>query len=186
MKKTLYFDTETTGVDPKKCSIVQFAAIVEYEDEIVDRVDIKLQPFEDAIITDKALSKLRFTVDEMCDFMPHYEGFERVKSFMDKHINRFDKTDKFYAAGYNVRFDLDFLQEFFKFNGDKYGIGSYFNWKTVDPFPMMHILDWTGKLDLENYQLKTVCDKYKIPLDNEHDALADIEATRTLIKKLFK
>ena len=185
MKKTLYFDTETTGVDNKKCSMVQFAAIVEYESEVVDTFDVKFQPFDDAIITDEAMSKTGFTVDDLCDFMPHYDGFQKVKAFMDKHINRFDKTDKFYAAGYNVKFDLDFLQEFFKFNGDKYGIGSYFNWKVVDAYPLMHMMDWSGKLDLENYKLKTVCEKFKIPLENEHDALSDIEATRKLIKKLL-
>ena len=186
MKKTLYFDTETTGIDRKKCSIIQFAGIVEYDDEIVDTIELKFQPFEEAIIEDSALTKNGLSIDDIIDFMPHEEGFNKVKSFMDKHINRFEKTDKFYAAGYNIRFDLEFLQEFFKYNGDKYGIGSYFNWKMIDPLPMMHILDWKGKLNLENYQLKTVCDKYKIPLDNAHDALEDIKATRKLIRTLFK
>lgn len=185
MKKTLYFDTETTGVDKNKCSMVQFAAIVEYEDEIVDTFETKFQPFDDAEISEEALTKTGLTIDTLCGFQEHYDGFLGVKAFLDKHINRFDKKDKFYAAGYNVQFDIDFLQEFFKFNGDKYGIGSYFNWRIVDPYPMMQVMDWRGKLSLENYKLKTVCEHYKIPLENAHDALADIEATRKLIRKLF-
>ena len=186
MKKTLYFDLETTGVDSKLHSIIQFAAIVEYDDEIVDKVNISFQPFDDAEIEADALAKQNLTIEDILEYQDHHAGFLAVKGFLDKHINKFDKTDKFYPAGYNVRFDLDFLQAFFKFNGEKYGIGSYFNWKIIDAYPMMHIMDWVGKIELENYKLVTVCEKFRIPIKNAHNALDDIEATRTLIRKLFK
>lgn len=185
MKKTLYFDVETTGLDEKKNSIIQFAGIVEYGDEVVDSINIKFQPFDEAEIDLKSLEMCGFKPEELLEWMPHEEGFSKVKQFFDKHIDSFDKTDKFYPAGYNVDFDLKFLQEFFRYNKEKYGIGSYFNWRRIDPIYLVSIMEWKGKLKLENMKLATVCNLFKIPLKEAHDALADIEATRKLIKKLL-
>lgn len=65
-------------------------------------------------------------------------------------------------------------------NGDVY-FGSWFNYKTIDPLSLLHILDGIGSISLENYKLETVCKHYDIPLD-AHDALNDIKATRELTK----
>ena len=183
--KTLYFDTETTGMDPIKNSIIQFAAIMEYNDKEVDRIDVKFQPFEEAEIEQAALDKTGVTFEDFLRYMPHNEGFLKVKQFLDKHINKFDKTDKAYPCGFNVRFDMEMLSAFFKYNGEKYGIGSYFYWKMIDPLPLLFIMDWKGKISLENYKLQTVCEAFKIPLENAHDGMADIEATRAIVKKLL-
>ena len=185
-KKTLYFDTETTGVDPIKNSIFQFAAIVEFDDVVVDRIDIRFQPFAEAEIEDEALKKTGITLEDLESYQPYTEGFLQIQKFFDKHVDKYNKLDKFYPAGYNIAFDLDFLNATFKRNGQKWGIGSYFNWKKVDPFPLLHAMDWVGRISLENYKLETVCKHFKIPLENAHDGMADIEATRSLIKKLIK
>lgn len=184
--KTLFFDTETTGMDPIKNSIMQFAGIIEYDGDEVDRIDIKFQPFETAEIEPDALKKTGTTYEDLLAYIPHNEGFLAIQQFLDRHINKFDKFDKVYPAGYNVRFDLEFLNSMFKYNGEKWGIGSYFFWKMVDPLPILHAMDWKGKISLENYKLSTVCEHFKIPLDNAHDGMSDIEATRLLIKKLIK
>lgn len=185
MLKTLYFDTETTGLNPRKHSIIQFAAIVEYDGEEVDSIDVRMQPFEEAIIDEYAMEKIGITPEDLFGYMEHHEGFLEVQRFLDKHCNKFDKSDKMYPCGYNARFDMEFLNEFFKYNGEKYGVGSYFYWKMIDPLPLLHIMDWKGKISLENYKLETVCNHFKIPLDKVHDGAADIKATRQLIKKLL-
>jgi DNA polymerase-3 subunit epsilon len=185
MKKTLYFDTETTGIDTSKHSMIQFSAIVDYDGEEVDSIDVLFQPYDEAVLEEEAFKKTGITEDQLLSFMSHSEGFQTVKSFLDKHIDKYNKADKFYSAGYNVRFDLEFLSAFFKYNGEKYGLGPYFNWKLVDPFPLLHIMDWKGKIKLPNYKLETVCEHFNIPISNAHNALDDIRATKQLIKKLL-
>jgi DNA polymerase-3 subunit epsilon len=185
MIKTLYFDLETTGLDPQKNSVTQFAAIVEYDGEEVDRIDIKFQPFEDAEIEEAALEKTGVSIEQLLSMQTHEEGFAAVKNFLDKHIDKYNRNDKFYAAGFNVRFDLEFLSAFFKYNGEKYGIGSYFNWRQIDPMYLLHLMDWKGKIKLQNYRLETVCEHFGVSLENAHDALGDIVATRNIIKKLL-
>lgn len=184
-KKTLYFDLETTGIDEKRNSVIQFAGIIEYDDVEVDRIDIKMQPFDEAEIEDSALDKCNLTIDDLLERQSHHDGFLEVIRFLNKHVDKFDKTDKLWVAGYNIMFDLRFLNEFFQYNGEKFGPGSYINWKFIDAFPMIHIMAWRGKINLKNHKLSTVCEAFGIPLTNAHDAMSDIEATRTLIKKLF-
>lgn len=183
--KTLYFDLETTGLDPIKNSVIQFAAIAEYDDKIVDEINVHFQPFDEAEIEEGALEKTGMTIDDLANRMSHEDGFLSVKGFLDKHIDKYDKKDKFYAAGFNVRFDLEFLASFFKYNGEKYGIGSYFNWRQIDPLSLLHIMDWKGKINLPNYKLETVCEHFNIEIENAHDAYEDIAATRKIIKKLL-
>lgn len=186
MKKTLFFDTETTGLDSKKNSIIQFAGIMEYDGKEVDRINIKFQPFEEAEISQEALDKTGTTLEDILGYISHVEGFQKIQLFLDKHCNKFDRNDKIYPAGYNSKFDTEFLSEMFKYNGERFGIGSYFNWRTIDPLPLLYLMDWTGKISLENYKLETVCKHFKITLTDAHDAMSDIEATRDLIKKLLK
>lgn len=185
MIKTLYLDLETTGLDPVKNSVIQFAAIVEYDGEEVDRVDIKMQPFDDAEVEEEALAKIGITIDDMMGWVGHHEGFELVKEFLNRHIDPYDKNDKFWVAGFNIRFDLDFLQRFFRYNGDKYGIGTYFNWKYIDVMALVNLMAWKGKINLPNHKLITVCEHFGIILENAHDAMDDTEASRDLIRKLL-
>src|SRR5690606_5049961 len=108
------------------------------------------------------------------------------KDLFDTYIDKYDKNDKFYPAGHNVQFDLDFLQEFWKKYGDQYGTGSYQNWRALDSRVMAHFLIMAGKLpELENMKLATLCNHFDIPI-NAHDAMSDITATRLLIRKMME
>jgi DNA polymerase-3 subunit epsilon len=186
MQKTLFFDVETTGLDYKKHSIIQFAGIMEYDGEEVDRISVKFQPFDEALIDAEALEATSTAIEDLLGYMPHEEGFAIVQGFLDKHCNKFDKTDKMWAGGYKVLFDLEFLEALFRYNGEKYGIGSYFNWRRVDALYILYAMGWCDMIDVENYKLTTACKALNIPLLDAHDALSDIEATRAIIKKLLK
>jgi len=104
---------------------------------------------------------------------------------IEEHVDKYDKMDKFYPAGYNVRFDLDFLQSFFHKRGNRYGTGSYQNWRAIDVMQYVHFMDYSGKLSLNDYKLKTVCEHFGIEII-AHDAMSDIRATRNLLKILLK
>ena len=50
---------------------------------------------------------------------------------LSAHVDRYDKRDKCFFAGYNGIFDLNFLHAFFKKCGDQY-FGSYVWWPSID------------------------------------------------------
>jgi len=54
--KICYIDTETTGLDAKACGIIQLAAIMEIDGEIVSEFETKIRPFDGCSISPEALA----------------------------------------------------------------------------------------------------------------------------------
>jgi len=181
MKKILYFDVETTGLDPVANDIIQIGLIIEIGGREVERHDIKIQPFNYDNIELSALETHNITIDEMREYMDPKAAYRELVNILSRHVNKYDRHDKYYPAGFNVKFDLDFLKQFFLKCGDKYGVGSFQNWRYIDPLPVLYMLDCYGEISLPNYKLETVAEHFDIPI-KAHDALSDIEATIKLIK----
>lgn len=180
--KILYFDTETTGRLPWKHEIVQFAAIVEINGKIVDQLEIKIQPTKFSDIDEEAIAVHGFTVEQMKTFTPTRKAWRVIRDLFNHHVNKFDKNDKFYPAGHNVGFDLDMLQSFWR-QFDRYGTGSYQNWRALDTRSLANLLVAFGKIDVPDVKLGTLCELYGIEID-AHDALSDVKATRELLYKM--
>lgn len=181
-KKVLFFDVETTGVKAEVNGVFEIGFVIEIAGKVVDEAKFNVQPFKGQIIEKEALDISGMTLEKLKTFPLPGAVHKGITGIWNKHVDRFDKSDKFYPAGYNVRFDLDFMSEFFGRNGDKY-FGSYVNWKRIDPLPVLYWLDFKGAISLENYKLETVCEYFGIKID-AHDALSDIKATRELIEKV--
>lgn len=184
MNKILYFDTETTGLNPEKNDIIQLAGIVVVHGKEMERFNLKCQPMDWETISDEALTVHGYKLEDLMTFMKPYEMYKQLVDIFSKYINKYDKNDKFTPAGYNVRFDMEFLNNFFKKQNDVY-FGSWISWKMIDPIQILHFLDYCKKIALPNYKLSTVCDHFGIDI-NAHDALSDIQATRQLISKIYE
>ena len=182
-KKILYFDCETTGLDPVKNDIIQLAGVIEIDGRVKESFDIRMQPFSYTDISSEALEVHGCTIDEIRTYQAPEEGYSQFISILSRHIAKFDRSDKLYPAGYNVGFDLNFLAEFFRKNNDKY-LGSWINWKALDPLPWFRMHDLVGTICLPNYKLETICTTYGIEI-KAHDALSDIMATREILSRMF-
>jgi len=184
--KTFYFDLETTGLNPEKHAIIQLAHIIDIDGEIVEEGEFLIRPYEKDLIDDEALKVNKRTREEIAGFEdPDVVFWEIVNDLLDKHIDRFDKTDKFYPAGYNIEsFDIPFMREYFRKAENPY-YGSYFNYKPIDPMRILFWLNWMGKINLPNLRLETVCNYCGIKI-NAHDAVSDTRAARELILRMRK
>ncbi|HYD35527.1 MAG TPA: 3'-5' exonuclease [Vitreimonas sp.] len=180
--KILYFDVETTGRDAVKNDITQLSGALEIDGNIVEEFNYRLQPINWDTVEPEALEVTGISLEELKTFPTPDKAYKSFLAMLDKHISKFDRTDKFYPAGYNVRFDLDFLGNFFKKNGNNY-FGSYCNWKAIDPLPILQFMDAHKMIALENYKLSTVCNHFGIEIQ-AHDAMSDIMATKKLIAKV--
>ncbi len=56
----------------------------------------------------------------------------------------------------------------------------------LDPQPILNLMDYMGRISLPNHRLQTACDHFGVKLENAHDALADITATRALMQRLLE
>lgn len=179
--KILYFDVETGGLKPNENPLLQLAMIVEIDGEVKEEVEWNIQPRKNDIIDDKALEINGLKKEDFPSFIPPDRVLREIQTVLGKYVNKYDKKDKFVTAGYNVDFDTRFLRSFFFRGNDKF-FYSYFHKIKIDPMKDMEEAYHTGAIDTINYKLTTVCKYFDIKLDDAHTALADIRATRELIK----
>jgi len=183
LKKILYIDVETTGLEPDFHDIIELAYIIEINGEIKEKKCLKMQPFFYDHIDLEALQISKHTVEELKTFMTPQEAYNIFICDLGKFCDKFNKYDKFIPAGYNCRFDLEFLKYFFLKNGDKY-FGSWQNWRGLDPLPILHFLCALDKISLSSMSLEKVCEFFKINII-AHSAESDIFATRELLQKII-
>lgn len=182
-----FIDTETTGAgSEKKCSIWQITLII--TDELlneIDRINLKFRPREGCVLEEGALEKTGMSVEKFRALaMTYDEAYTVLVSFLEKHIDRFNKTDKLQFVAYNAQFDSRFMRQFFIDNNDNY----YGSWFFHPPICLMMQAAWmTRKVRdkwASNFRLESLCKAAGIEFDEEkaHDALYDVEKTIELYK----
>lgn len=184
--KILYFDVETTGTSSYKHDITQFAAIVEIDGVVVEEINWRCQPTHWENISPQALQVTGITLEQLKTYDLPQVMFSNIKKLFQKYIPKYSKNpDRFYPAGHNVAFDLDFLNAFFKQHGDaddkQWGITTYTNWRSLDSRIFANFMAVSGKLETKDNKLSTLSEHFKVEI-NAHDALSDIKATREIIK----
>lgn len=188
LSKVIYIDTETTGLSPVENGLIEVACIVEENGKVKDRFECLINPdtyqCKVVVVSDEALEINGRTFKEMATFPDSEDQFKRFIKFLNKHIDPYNKVDKFKVAGYNVGFDIGFIKAWFHDNGHTF-YGSYFYHKDLDVFALVKHLTFAGCIDTEDEKLGTICKHFGIK-HNPHEAMSDIKATRKLHKLLMK
>lgn len=186
MNKIIFIDTETGGVNPEKAALIQLSGIIRIDKKDVEKFNFYIKPFENSEVTEKALEVQGRTLEELKTdkYVEEKEVYKQFINLLDKYIDKYDRTDKFIVAGYNVRFDVDVLKAFFQRHGNNF-LFSYLDSSMLDPLYSIRLLQIAEVLPvLENNKLETWCKYFGIEL-KAHDSLEDIEATKKLIGKLI-
>lgn len=186
MNKIIFIDTETGGVNPEKAALIQLSGIIRIDKKDVEKFNFYIKPFENSEVTEKALEVQGRTLEELKTdkYVEEKEVYKQFINLLDKYIDKYDRTDKFIVAGYNIRFDVDILKAFFQRHGNNF-LFSYLDSSMLDPLYSIRLLQIAEVLPvLENNKLETWCKYFGIEL-KAHDSLEDIEATKKLIGKLI-
>ena len=184
--KICWIDVETTGLDPVKNGLVQIAALVEIDGTIQEEFCEYIRPFRRDVISDKALEVNKLTRKQLKDFPEPEDVHRQLVVILDKYVDRFDKTDKFFFGGYNAQaFDAPFMRSWFHKNGDTY-YGSYFFSNTMDVLPLASYTLRKRRPWMLNFKLETVASTVGIDVDKSqtHHALYDIMLTRAIYQTL--
>lgn len=182
--KLLFFDLETTGVNPGKNGIHQISGQIVIDGEVKESFDFHVQPNPKAIIEDEALKVAGVTREQIMAYPPMREVYNQFVAMLAKYVNKYDKKDKFFLVGYNnAAFDNQFLRGFFLQNGDNY-FGSWFWSNTLDVMVLASHHLARRRHEMENFKLATVAKFMGINVDDEalHDAFYDISLTREIYK----
>lgn len=196
--KILYFDTETVTLESpaKSCTFFQLGGIIEINGVEVERFNFFMNPDHTCEYDPSCLVFNGITEDDLEQYPSHEEMHAKLVEIFDRHVNKFDKTDKMHCVGYNnLKFDQDKLFNWFdlmdEINESKYmTLGSYcWTSPALDAFPYLGLIFIKYRNLFKNFKLETVArklaqmnliDKRFDEDDNWHDAMFDIEATREL------
>lgn len=187
-KDMIFIDTETGGVNASLNPILQIAWIIESQGIIACEKQFDVKPADNDMFCLAALDCNNFTLERM------RAASERVRVFeeMRKDIKLVVGGKKpLFVCGHNVKFDIEMIHTAASACSANwwlnFGSNDYIQLdKPICTLAMCHYLNSEGVLDYPNYRLKTVCERLGIPLDNAHDALADVRATREAYHKLRK
>ena len=187
MSKVFWFDVETTGTDPKENGIIQLACMVELEGSVVMKQEFKMNPLPwRPVISPGAIATHGIGVKEIETYPPADGVKLKIEGFLAGFVDRYDKNDKFIAAGYNVDFDMSFLRELWDVCADPY-FGSWFHFSYIDPARIIPFLIYKGRMAaLPDMKLGTIARHFGIQGEQAHDAMSDIKVTREIVGKLWE
>jgi DNA polymerase-3 subunit epsilon len=180
--KVVFFDLETTGTLVNKHGIHQISGAIVVDGEVKEEFDFKVQPNPKAEITQEALEVAGVTKEQILSYPPMNVVFPKFIAMLDKYVDRFNKKDKFFLAGYNnASFDNQFLRAWFLQNGDKY-FGSWFWSNSIDVMVLATPYLAAMRTEMENFKQGTVAKTLGIQVDDSklHDALYDIQICKAI------
>lgn len=179
-----FLDTETTGLDQKKDSIIQLSCIVRVNGEETERHNWFMKPYKSNPVAEES-TKVHGITQEQAEQFPDDEiALREFREMMDRYnLGKYDTSTgrkiKAYIVGYNVNFDLQMIKEWFEAR-------SYFDlWKKTYS-PVMDVMTMAIfplaikgiRPHMKDFKLVTL---YKTIFNEEfegaHNSMKDVEAT---------
>lgn len=186
MRKICWLDLETGGLDPVTTDVTEIAGVIEIDGVVAEEFELLVSPSMAQRVTPEALQVQGKTVEQvMAHPVGQRQAWRQLKEILGRHVDQYDKEDKFVWAGQNPTFDQAFLKHLWKVQGDKY-FHSWFHYAPVDLCTLVRVLQLRGHLaGLANVKLTTVAAALGVDLQ-AHRALNDIRATRECFHKLLR
>lgn len=187
MSKLFIYDTETTGLYPTKNFIHQLAYIIVINDEVITKDKLYIKPPPLAEYDPKALEVSGVTHDQIDSYPDYKSVHKQLVLELSKHVNKFNKNDKFHLVGYNnIRFDNEFLRVLWSVCDDKY-FGSMFWADSIDTMSLASSYLHKIRPTLPNFKLATVAEALGFTIEDEklHDSFYDLELTYNIFKKIY-
>jgi DNA polymerase III subunit epsilon len=183
--KICFIDLETTGLNPNRHGIWQIAAVLTRVEggKIHELASFEslVCPFKNDVLDPEALGMKGYAPESFESFPQPPAVLRQFKEVLGQYCDKLDRGDKFFFAAYNASFDYRFLRRFFEKLIDPY-FGSWFFTPPVDIMGLAAISLLNERPDMENFKLSTVAKKCGYQLDDEHDAMADVRATKAVFE----
>ena len=186
----LWLDTETTGIEVADSAAFELAFILVDGGKVICERCFFLNPLNDTIKYHEEAGKVHgYSEQDIKSFPDEREQTPKIANFLAEARELWQedgsKSEKLVIAGYNVEFDIKHLKALLERNGYKFE--DYFSNIIADVFVQVKRAGMQKALPyLPDRKLKTVAKHLGVNLENAHDALADIKATREVAGKLFK
>jgi DNA polymerase-3 subunit alpha (Gram-positive type) len=157
------FDIETTGLNPKKCQIIEIGAVKISNGEIVDRFSEFINP---QVPIPYDITQLTSITDDMVINAPTIDVI--LPQFLDF-------VGDSAVVAHNAVFDTTFIKKF----ADDLGLAT--NYSILDTMTLGHILC----PELGKYTLDRLCKHLGLKNEHHHRAVADAEVTAQIFLRFL-
>ena len=184
--KLFLFDLETTGTDIIKHGIHQISGKIIINGEVKETFDFKVCPKNGAVYDPMALQVGNVTEEQLKAYPSMGKVYAQLMNMLDKYVNKYDKTDKFFLLGYNnSHFDNPFFRQWFLDCGDKF-FGSYFWSNSLDCMVLATPFLMVERNGMKDFKQSTVAAALGVTIeaDKLHDASYDIELCHAIYDKV--
>ncbi|WBL42485.1 3'-5' exonuclease [Algoriphagus halophytocola] len=169
----IVLDTETTGLDTKKDSVLSFGAVKIAQKRILINSAVEWYPEMFQALNQ---SPLIHGMVERSNQISTSTFVKRLLEYFSGDI----------LVGHHLGFDLAMLQKL----SAPFGLDQFKN-PTLDTMSLAVRLDHGPTVNLnhvqvKNYSLDALCERHQIPLDDRHTAAGDAHLTALLLLKLLK
>jgi DNA polymerase III epsilon subunit-like protein len=186
MANILFFDLETTDVDPKRGGgIHQIAYILEVDGEVICEREFKCAPFKNDLVNAQSLSVCGVDYQTVLCYPSPIEAFKAI-------INDLHPFRKVVLSGFNIAtFDMPFfLSWWFKCRNElkRFDLNLvdyiYFDPLDVRVLAINSLIE--ERASMQTFKLSDVAEKLGIEVEKGelHDALYDVKLARGIYHKL--
>ena len=186
----LWLDVETTGLEVSDSAPFQIAFILVDNGKFINAELFFLNPLSETIKYHEDAGKIHgYSEEQIRSFEPESVQVQTIAAYLDRcrflRKGPYINSERMIIAGYNVGFDIKHLTALMERNG--VDMDTYFTGEAADVYEQVKQAGIQKVLPyLPNRKLPTVAKHLGITLENAHDALADITATRAVALKLHK
>ena len=184
--KICWVDLEVTSFDKKHGALTQISMVIESDNEIVDSIDLRINPFTyDRNIEVKPYNLARSgrTLQQIKQYPNSKDQFQKMLEFLRKH-----STQELILGGHNIiQHDVFYMKDWFKMH--YVNMYDFFSYKYLDTLVLARFLDSWGLLEgCADSKLGSLTQHFNIRLDQWHNSKHDVRATFELhqsIKQLL-
>ena len=183
IRKKLWIDLETSGLDRYRHSVLQVAGIVEIDGIIEEEFEFKVRPLPKSAISKKALKVNGFTLRQIKSWQKPRKGLQEFIDICSKYIDPNDRLDRFTMFAYNATFDYQFLRVWTeRLNYPYFGMLIWYPPVDILSEAMLYLGD--NRPNIKNMRQVTLANYLDIEFDEGllHDALVDIKLTREIFQ----
>ena len=164
MKKILFLDTLTTGMNTERCAIYHLGGIYTEDGIETVQLDLKVRPFVNARINEQSLWIGGVDRSVVVHYPDQEQAFKTFIDFLDSVVDVRNSNDKMYLAGFNAAaFDVPFLYEWFRRNGNE-RFRDYFHMQTLDMMSVAAFGLIGRRRAMPDFKLESVARELGIPV----------------------
>ncbi|MBF0577714.1 3'-5' exonuclease [Dysgonomonas sp. GY617] len=185
--KLIFFDTETTGIDPYLHGMHQLAGEIVIDGEVVAKFDYRINPFKGCKIDNEALNVSHTNVLDFRKYNQEFQVLYMLTNLLLDYKSYSNNNDKFYLVGWRApEFDVKFLKAFFDRNSSLGTFDSFFWSNPIDvkTLATQHLID--ERPFMESFSLAPVAKYLDIEVDESklHSAAYDAYLGRKVYEKV--